>query len=48
VCESLHYLLLGAGEAENVMGTVGDSEMDEIETADDFEGWHPQYTGTDW
>lgn len=46
VCESLHYLLLGAGEADSVMGTVG-TEIDQIEEEEDFDGWHPDFTGTD-
>ncbi len=47
VVESLHYLLLGAGEAESVMGTADNGEFDEIENGEDFGGWSPQFTGTD-
>jgi hypothetical protein len=45
ICEGLHYLLLGAGEAESVMGST-DNEQSEIELGEDFDGWHPDYTAT--
>lgn len=48
VCESCHYLLIGAGEADSVMGTVeGTNEMADVENEEDFSGWHPEFTGTD-
>lgn len=47
VVESLHYLLLGAGEAESVMGTMDGEAMEEVESGEDFHGWHPDFTGAD-
>ena len=47
VVESLHYMLLGAGEAESVMGLGGTGEQSEIEGEEGFNGWSPQFTGTD-
>lgn len=32
VCESLHYLLMGAGEAESAIDTVWGSETNEVES----------------
>ena len=44
VVESLHYLLLGGGEAESVTGSY-DNEASEVESEEDFTGWSPSFTG---
>lgn len=45
VCEGLHYGLMGAGEADHLVGFGDDAGMSEIEQEPDFDGWHAQYTG---
>ena len=47
VCEASHYMLLGGGEEESVIGTIDNGEFDSVESDPDFDGWHPQFTGTD-
>ncbi len=44
VCEALHYGLLGAGEGERVFEQA-DNEQAAVENEEDFEGWHPEWTG---
>lgn len=43
--EGVHYGLLGAGEGERLFEQAT-SEQAEVENDDDFEGWHPDWTGT--
>lgn len=45
ICEALHYMLLGGGEAEFVTGSFDTSAYAEIESEADFDGWHPKFTG---
>jgi len=41
--EAVHYGLLGAGEGDRLFDQ--DDEASEVESEDDFEGWHPEWTG---
>ena len=45
VVEALHYGLLGAGEGERLFEQDND-EYAAVEAEEDFEGWHPDWTGT--
>jgi len=44
VCEALHYGLLGAGEGGAKFESAED-ELSKIEQHEDFDGWHPSWTG---
>ncbi len=44
VCEAVHYGLLGAGEGE-ALYEAGANEQIDMEADEDFEGWHPEWTG---
>lgn len=43
-CEAVHYGLCGAGEGERLFENAN-SEQNEVESTEDFEGWHPNWTG---
>lgn len=43
-CESLHYGLMGEGEADSLIGFT-DDEIESAEQEDGFDGWHASYTG---
>lgn len=44
VVEALHYGLLGAGEGDRLFES-GAQEQATVEADEDFEGWHPAWTG---